>query len=78
MQKEWNQFNEDISEIIQTTSKGNADRRLNILSTIIVSYAKEKFGLHEGEKENTNCKNHSAKNIQDQRRELRALKKKYK
>ena len=48
---EWHQFDKDISEIIQTTSKGNADRQLNILSKIIVSYAKERFGLCEGEKE---------------------------
>ena len=44
------QFDEDVSEIIQTTSKGNADGRLNVLSAIIVSYAKKRFGLREGKK----------------------------
>ena len=74
---EWLQFDEDVSEIIRTTSKGNADRWLNILSTIIVSYTKEKLGLYEGEKEKTYRKNLGANKIQDLRRELRALKKKY-
>ena len=45
---EWIQFDEDVSEIIQTTSKGNADRRLNVQSAIIVSYAKERFGFRGG------------------------------
>ena len=49
---EWHQFDEDASEIIQTTSKGNADRQLNMLSTIIVCYAKERFCLRVDEKEN--------------------------
>ena len=48
---EWIQFDEGISEIIRTTWKGNADRRLNILITIIVSYAKERSGLRESKKE---------------------------
>ena len=75
---EWIQFDEYVSEIIQTTSKGNADRRLNVLSAIIASYAKERFGLREGKQEKTYCKNRRAKKVQDLRRELRALKKKYK
>ena len=74
---EWIQFDEVGSEIIQT-SKGNADRRLNVLSAIIVSYAKERFGLREGKQEKTYCKNRRAKKVQDLRRKLRALKKKYK
>ena len=49
---EWHQFDKDISEIIRTTSKGNADRQLNKLSAIIISYAKERFGFHEDEKKN--------------------------
>ena len=48
---EWIQFDENLSETTRTTSKGNADRRLNVLSTIIVSYAKDRFGLREGKKE---------------------------
>ena len=75
---DWHQFDEDISEIIWTTSKGNTDEWLKILPTIIVSYAKERFGLHESGKEKTYCKNHKAKKIQDLWDELRALKKKYK
>ena len=54
------------------------DRRLNVLSAIIVSYDKEVFGLREGKQEKTYCKNRRAKKVQDLRRELRALKKKYK
>ena len=50
---EWIQFDEDVSAIIQTTLKGKADRRLNVLSAIIVSCAKEIFGLREGKQEKT-------------------------
>ena len=32
-------------QIIRITSKGNAERRLNTLSTIIISYAKEVSAL---------------------------------
>ena len=58
---EWIQFDEHVSEIIQTTSKGNFDRRLTVLSAIIVSYDKERFGLREGKQEKTYCKNRRAK-----------------
>ena len=75
---EWIQFDEDVSKIIQTRSNGNADRRLNVLSAIIVSYAKERFGLHEGKQEKIYGKNRRAKKVQDLRHELRALKEKYK
>ena len=34
-----------MSEIIRATSESNADRLLNIISTIFVSYTKEGFGL---------------------------------
>ena len=74
---EWIQFDEDVSEIIQTTSKGNADRLLNVLSAIIDSYAKERFGLREGKQEKTHGKNRRAKKVQDLRHELRALRKMY-
>ena len=53
-------------------------RRLNIQSSIIVSYAKERFGLREDKQEKTYCKNQRTKKVQDLKRELRAVKKKYK
>ena len=56
--------------------KSNAERWLNILSNIIVSYAEEWFGLREGKKEKSYRKNCRAKKLHDLRRELRTHKKK--
>ncbi len=36
---EWLQFDEDVSNILQATAKGDADSRLQTITTIIFSYA---------------------------------------
>ncbi|KAK1786543.1 hypothetical protein P4O66_002996 [Electrophorus voltai] len=37
------QFDKDVSNIIQATAKGDADSRLQTMTTIIISYASERF-----------------------------------
>ncbi len=44
---EWLQFDEDVSNIIQATAKGDADSRLQTITTIIFSFALERFGRVE-------------------------------
>ncbi|XP_061733213.1 uncharacterized protein LOC133536595 [Nerophis ophidion] len=46
-EKEWLQFDEDADTILETTAKGDADRRLKTMTTIIISLAVESFGLEE-------------------------------
>lgn len=43
----WQQFNEDANSVLDTTAKGDADRRLQTMPTIIVSLAVERFGAVE-------------------------------
>lgn len=38
------QFDKDVSNIIQATAKGDVDSRLTTMTTIILSYALERFG----------------------------------
>lgn len=75
----WQQFDEDVCEIVQTTAKGDADRRLHTMTTIIVSYASERFGPIEtagsGKPYSKNCR---ATKIQQLRQELRSFKRQYK
>ena len=53
--KAWRDFDEDMCDIIQVTSAGNIDRRLQTISQLIVGYASERFGHIEkiGNKVNT-------------------------
>ncbi|TWW59294.1 hypothetical protein D4764_06G0008240, partial [Takifugu flavidus] len=77
---EWLQFDEDVSNIIQATAKGDVDSRLQAISTIIVSYGSERFGrIEKGNSETTsytmNCRSFK---IHQLRKELRTLKKQFK
>lgn len=75
----WQQSDEDLCEIVQMTAKGDADRRLLTMTTIIVSYASERFGPIEtaGSRKpyNKNCR---LTKIQQLHQELRSLKRQYK
>lgn len=41
---EWQQFDEDVDQILEGTAKGDVDRRLKTIVTIIVNIAAERFG----------------------------------
>ncbi|XP_023810165.1 uncharacterized protein LOC105353972 [Oryzias latipes] len=77
---EWCQFDEDVSNIIQAAAKGDAESRLQTMTTIIVSYASERFGhIEKGQTKHTPyTKNRRATKIHHLRQELRTLKKHHK
>ena len=77
----WQQFDDDVCEILDVTSKGDADSRLHTMSTIIVSYAAERFGYVEvggGGRTQPYNNNRRANRISNIRRELRTLRKQHK
>ncbi len=45
--KEWASFDEDLNRILEVTSAGTAERKVNTLMEIIYSLAKERFGTIE-------------------------------
>ncbi|KAL4008901.1 hypothetical protein ACER0C_002753 [Sarotherodon galilaeus] len=76
---EWQKFDEDVSKIIQAVAKRDADSRLKTMTTIIVSYASERFGLTEKCNNKTPyTMNRRAMKIHRLRQELRSLKKQFK
>ncbi len=77
---EWLQFDEDVSNILQATVKGDADSRLQTITTIIFSYALERFGrVEKGKTKSTSyTMNHRATKIHHLHQELCTLKKQYK
>ncbi len=42
--KEWLQLDEDVDMILEITSKGNADQKLQTMCTLIMSIGSERFG----------------------------------
>ncbi len=43
----WKQFDDDVDQILEATAKGEADKKLQALTTIIVSIGAERFGEEE-------------------------------
>ena len=43
----WNQFDSDVDQILEATVRGDVDRKLQTMATIIVSIASERFGDEE-------------------------------
>lgn len=75
----WVHFDHDASEIISATAKGDADRHLKTMTTIIVSYSAERFGLEDSKASRpTYGMNRRAEKICQLRQELRALTKQFK
>lgn len=68
-----------MSQILEATAKGEVDRRLETMTSIIVSYAVERFGLSDSKNPKTKyILNRRATQIHKLRQELRGLKKQYK
>lgn len=75
----WKQFDDDVDHILEATAKGEADRKLQALTTIIVSIAAERFGEEEKKTVTTTySKNQRAVKIHNIRQEMKALKSQYK
>ncbi len=70
---EWLQFDEDVSNISQATAKGDADSRLQTITTIIFSYALERFGQVEKGKTKSTSYTSWEKPISHQKKRTAAL-----
>ena len=51
----WKQFDDDVDQILEAMAKGEADRKLQAMTTIIVSIAAERFGEEEKLRPGTSC-----------------------
>ena len=75
----WQDFDNDICEIIQSATKGDVERWLSFMTTIITSLASERFGCVEPRHPRMPyTANHRVNKMKDLRREIRSLKKLYK
>lgn len=78
-EKEWLQFDEDTDSILEAIAKGEADRRLQTMTTIIISLAAERFGLEEKRTAKLPyTMNNRASKIHQLRQELKSLRRQYK
>ncbi|KAJ8362267.1 hypothetical protein AAFF_G00386670 [Aldrovandia affinis] len=78
-EKEWLLFDDDVDEILEATAKGDADRKLQTMTTIIISLAAERFGtVKERGTKTPYVKNRRAEKISQLRQELRKLKRQFK
>lgn len=76
---ELQKLDDDLEGILEATTKGGADRKLQVMSTMIISIATERFGSREKRAAgNQYSKNRRAEKIAQLRRELRDLKKQFK
>ena len=79
MTTQWKQFDDDVDEILQLTAKGQAERKLQTLTTIISTIAVERFGEEEKKDHKTTyTPNRRAVEIHKIRGEMKALKIQYK
>lgn len=76
---EWQKFDEEMDMVLEATAKGNVEKRLWTMTTIIVSMVAEKFGVKEkrGGKQPYKKNQRTAK-IHNIRKEFRALMKRHK
>lgn len=78
-QSVWSQFDTDVSKILETTSRGEVDRRLETMTAVIVSYAAERFGhIESSNLKSSYTMNRRANQINKLRQELRSLKQQHK
>lgn len=72
----WQQFDEDADKVLEATAKGGADRRLQSMTTILVSLSEERFGAVEQRPVRTPyTMNQRAAKVHKIRQELNILKK---
>ncbi len=76
---EWQQFDEDVSQVLEVTAKGDVDHRLRTMTTLIVNIAAERFGTEVAKPApSAYAPSHRARKITCLREELRLLKRQYK
>ena len=74
----WEQLDEDLDKILDTSLVGAVDRKLKAMATIITAVAQERFGVVENKAKKPAVENRRACQIAKIRNELRALTKQYK
>ena len=76
---EWQKFDEEMDMVLEATAKGDVEKRLRTMTTIMVNMVAERFGVKEkrGAKQPYK-KNQRAAKIHNIRKESRALKKRHK
>ena len=75
----WMDFDADIRNILRSSSKGDADKRLKFMTKIIYTIASDRFGCVEPRQPIKNYSaNHRVIKIKELRKELRSNKKQYK
>nr|AAN12398.1 polyprotein [Tetraodon nigroviridis] len=76
---EWQQLDEDLEGILESTAKGGVDRKLQTMTTLVISFATERYGTMEKRAAPEKyTKNRRAEKISQLRQELRVLKKQFK
>lgn len=76
---EWQKIDEDVDKVLEATAKGDVEKRLQTMTTIIVSMAAERFGVEEERGVKLPyIKNQRAIKIHNIRKELKTLKKQHK
>lgn len=80
MTTQWNQFHNDVDQILEATGKGDVNRKLQDMTTIIVSLGAELFGEKEGKKggKGPHTNNKREVKIHNIRQEMKTLKRNYK
>ncbi|XP_076090373.1 uncharacterized protein LOC143062594 [Mytilus galloprovincialis] len=75
---EWQQFDEDVDAILNTTLAGNIDRKIESMTSFIYNIGMDRFGADEKEVvRREGQKNRRESKIAKMRKDLRQLKKRY-
>lgn len=74
----WKQFDDDVNQILEAMAKGAANRKLQAMTTIIVSIASERFGEEKKSSGTSYSKNQKSMKIHNIRKEMKALKSQHK
>lgn len=75
----WNQFDSDVDQILETTTRGEVDRKLQTMTTIIISIASEWFSeeVKERGSRGSHSNNQCEVRIHNIRQEIKTLKRQY-
>lgn len=75
----WKQFDDDVDQMLEAMAKGEADRKLQVMTAIIVSIAAERFGEEDKKSSITSySENQRAVKIHNIRKEMKVLKSEHK
>lgn len=76
--KEWQRFDEDVDLVLESMAKGDVEKRLQTMTTVVRAFAAERFGTEEKRVKQPYVKNSRAEKIHNIRQELKVLRKQHK